>query len=186
MTKLATLNVNCIRVDGTAAFQNPRFLRVVASGPAAGKFCVMRHDKGILVTSVAKPDTVIVDLTAPRIDESLLRPSTLADIGLVAKVKAKAEPAKPSDLTALIAKYTATVKRQGEVWLRNAMPHTKDPVKLEAMKIALGEAEPKAKKAKGKSTAPKAEKPAVVSELVAALTEMGVDASQIEAALKAA
>jgi hypothetical protein len=185
MTKLATLNVNCIRVDGTAAFQNPRFLRVIASGPNAGEFCVMRHDKGIPVKGIAKPDTVIVDLSAPRIDESLLRPSTLADIGLVAKVKAKAEPAKPSDLTALIAKYTATVKRQGEVWLRNAMPHTKDPVKLEAMKIALGE-KPEAKAKKAKSTAPKAEKPAVVSELVAALTEMGVDAAQIEAALKAA
>ena len=189
--QLTTLTVHVLNGSGKEMFDNPRFLRVVTTGPYEGQFAVARHGKGILVKSIARGDAVTVDSTAARVDLADTRASKLADIGVVAApAKAKSAPAIPSDLPALIAKYEATIKRVGVTFIQNALVHTKDVVKREAMETALakavGAATPKAKrshKAKPKVEAPKAAGSINVAELAKALAEAGIDTTAITAAL---
>jgi hypothetical protein len=181
--QLTTLTVHVLNAAGKEMFDNPRFLRVVTKGADEGKFAVARHGKALLVKAIARPDAVTVDSTAARIDLADTRASKLADIGVVATpAKPKSPPAIPSDLPALVAKYTATLNKQGKVFLANALTHTKDVVKREAMEQVLGMKEPKAKKAKGKGSEPKAAG-VNVAELAKALADSGVDGAAIVAAL---
>jgi hypothetical protein len=183
--QLTTLTVHVLNAAGKEMFDNPRFLRVVTKGADEGKFAVARHGKALLVKAIARPDAVTVDSTAARIDLADTRASKLADIGVVATpAKPKSPPAIPSDLPALIAKYEATIKRVGVTFIQNALVHTKDVVKREAMETALANAvgaAPKAKR-KGKASEPKAAG-VNVAELAKALADSGVDGAAIVAAL---
>jgi hypothetical protein len=182
--QLTTLTVRVLNASGKDMFEHPRFLRVVTSAPMTGKLAVARHGKGLIVTGIAAPDAVIVDGTALRVDLKDTRAAKPSDIGQPEKrPTTKTPPAIPSDLPALIAKYTGTIAKRGAVFIENALTHTKDVVKREAMEIALGrkpaptvEAS-KAKKAATKRTpapvlpAERAPSAVNVADLTKALTE---------------
>jgi hypothetical protein len=65
--KLTNPFVFCFRANGELAFRSPRPLRLVETGPHAGKLCVSRYGKGVLVQGILAGDKVLVDLKADRV-----------------------------------------------------------------------------------------------------------------------
>ena len=183
MTVLTTLTVKVMNNAGKPMFMNPRFLRVITDGPNKGLFAVARHKKALVVTGISAPDAVVVDAMAARVKLEFTRAAKLVDIGLTPVERPASKPATKAELPGLVAKYTATIAKNGKAFLENTLRFTKDAVKLEAMEIALGRREAKVKKPAAAKIAPVAAGKIDVQALAKAIAESGIDPAAALAAI---